>query len=275
MIKDRIKNYIAAKLKIKDKIAEAVPLEMQKHGFVPISESMDDDVFIVGFPKSGNTWLSNLVAGMVLESSSERFGLNLVNEIVSDVHAKKFYKRMGNRVFFRSHSLPQQKYRNVIYIVRDGRDVMVSYYHYLRKLKPNERIDLDGMIRRDLYVSPSNWGMHLNRWLSNPYGARMVIVKYENLLTDTLAELRKLSDFLSYEMEDEKLKEISEMNSIENIRNKVRVHGWEYDKAYSNSDSLSFFRKGVIGNYKNEMSEEQISFFEKRFENELKRMDYL
>jgi Sulfotransferase domain len=108
-------------------IFESVKLE-------PISETRLEDIFIVGYPRSGNTWMQYLIAGAILDLNPRLAPDSLVQSLVPDVHATRFYKRFGTPTFFKTHHLPQSEYRRVLYLVRDGRDVMVSYFHYLAAL---------------------------------------------------------------------------------------------------------------------------------------------
>src|SRR5687768_13824154 len=98
----------------------------------PIKETKAEDVFIVGYPKSGNTWLQNLAGAVVYGVLPEFAPPALMHlELVPDVHQKQFYKRYSTPMFFKSHHLPRPEYRKVVYVLRDGRDVMVSYFQFL------------------------------------------------------------------------------------------------------------------------------------------------
>ena len=89
-------------------------------------EFREQDIFIVGYPKSGNTWLQNLIAAVIYGIDPDYTPDALVQEIVPDVHYKKHYKRFRTPMFFKSHALPRPDYRRVIYLLRDGRAVMAS-----------------------------------------------------------------------------------------------------------------------------------------------------
>jgi hypothetical protein len=57
-----------------------------------------------------------------------------VQDLVPDVYYTKFYKRYFTPTFFKTHDLPKPQHRRVIYLVRDGRDAMVSYFHHIAAL---------------------------------------------------------------------------------------------------------------------------------------------
>src|SRR5438105_2547577 len=96
-------------------VPEAVP-----EGFVPISEFSPDDIFIVGYPKSGNTWFQNLVGGVVYGVDPKLSPIALVQELVPDASSRKYFRRNATPMFFKSHSLPCREYRRVVYLLRDG-----------------------------------------------------------------------------------------------------------------------------------------------------------
>lgn len=96
----------------------------------PINESHPSDVFVAGYPKSGITWIQYLLAGLTCGVDASSAPDTLVQALVPDVGYQKFYMRFATPTFFRTHFLPQSSYRRVIYLVRDGRDVMVSYFSF-------------------------------------------------------------------------------------------------------------------------------------------------
>lgn len=103
---------------------------------VPTSQTREDDIFVVSYPKSGATWLQNLISGLVHRVDPATTPDTVIQELVPDVHYKSEYQRCyGNRSFFKSHSLPDPQYRNVVYLLRDGRDAMVSYCHHMGALE--------------------------------------------------------------------------------------------------------------------------------------------
>ena len=91
-------------------------------GYAPIREARPEDVFIVGYPRTGNTWFQNLVSGVVFGADPELTPDSVIQELVPDVHAKQYYKRFGTPTFFKSHDLPAPEHKRVIYLLRDGRD---------------------------------------------------------------------------------------------------------------------------------------------------------
>src|ERR1051326_7512799 len=83
-------------------------------GLLPIERTQAEDIFIVGYPKSGNTWMQTLIAATVYGLDPACLPYSVVDDLVPDVHARSYYRRYGTPMYFKSHSLPDPKYRRVI-----------------------------------------------------------------------------------------------------------------------------------------------------------------
>ena len=101
-------------------------------GLNPISETAAGDVFIVGYPKSGNTLMQHIIAHLYY-GLNKNSGRSMISLIVPDVYRNSHYFRLNEVCFFKSHDLPNPRYRKVIYIMRDGRQALLSYYHMQKK----------------------------------------------------------------------------------------------------------------------------------------------
>ena len=258
------------KKKIKEKIWEVFDIErivemrlkklLKNENLTPINSFDKKDIFIASYPKSGVTWMQNLITCMLLNTNSKYITPKLVSEIVPDTHAKRFYKRTFFRMFFKTHSLPKSEYKKVIHLVRDGRDTLVSFYYYLQ-LNKDSGPTLSEMVDLEQDIWPQKWYEHTKAWSENPYSCELLTIRYEDLKEKPLETLRKIADFSDLQIEEEKLQEIFDSNKIDKLRAKVVQHGWDYDKNFGN-DSKNFFRKGITGEYKKELNTELLQKFE-------------
>lgn len=226
-------------------------------GLLPISKFSEKDIFIVGYPKSGNTWFQCLVAGVVYGVNASYEPDSLIQALVPDVHAKQYYKRYNTPTFFKSHELPNPEYKRVIYLLRDGRDAMVSYFHYNCALVPNEQIDFMEMVRDGKYLFPCKWHEHVQRWLQNPFAAGLIKVKYEDLKADPLAEMRRLCDFAGLKRDDDFLESAVAQACFDAMRKREIRDGWE--GAWPKDKP--FVRRGKVGSYQDEMPEDVLKCF--------------
>ena len=217
-------------------------------GFHPMGQFCDDDVFVVGYPKSGNTWMQVLTSSLLYGFDPRRLPDSLVQELSPDVHYKKAYKRFRTPTVFKSHGLPCPEYKRVIYIVRDGRDVLCSYVKYLNNLGRN--ITMQEMVHSPSDLWPSSWDDHVRQWKENPFGAEMIFVRYEDLLTQRPLELKRIADFIGVEVDPEDCERIAAATDFTVMKKRVQKFGhdnkhWPKDKA--------FFRRGVARSYQDEM----------------------
>lgn len=92
-----------------------------------------------------------------------------------------------------------ERFRKVIYVVRDGRDVMYSYFKFRHGLGQNLRLTFSNFleVRRHHYPGPK-WHEHVESWLEHAREGRvdMLLVKYEDLLVNSTAALERMAAFI-------------------------------------------------------------------------------
>lgn len=207
--------------------------------------------------------------GMLPETLPE----SLAQDLVPDVHAKRFYKRYGNFMTFKSHALPNKSYRRVIYLVRDGRDAMASYYGMYQNM--GIQANLDAMIRQGKHLFPCKWHAHITAWEANPYGAEMEYIRYEDLLLNPLPELHKICQVLGVNYDKDFLLNVVEGNSFDAMKQRAKVLGTAHKYYDKHAEGHTFFRKGKMGSYKEDIPEHLIRFFEEEASEQLFRYKYL
>jgi hypothetical protein len=210
-----------------------------------------------------------LIAGVTLDLNPRLAPDSLVQSLVPDVHATKFYKRFGTPTFFKTHHLPQPEYRRVIYLVRDGRDAMVSYFHFLAALRGAP--DFLKLVTTGESLFPCRWHEHIEAWLANPHGAEIMIIRYERLKEDILGELKRICQFAGLERDQSMLERIAQNSTFAALSERERKLGWQdawpKDKA--------FVRRGIVGSFRDEMPEAVLKAFTEVSMPALKRLDYL
>ena len=240
-------------------------------GLTPITEMDESDVLIAGYPKSGNTWMQNLVTGIVYRVDPEYASDTLVQTWVPDVQGGAYYRRFVTPMLFKSHELPTPKNRRVVYLLRDGRDVMVSYFHHQEALGGGNCNFLK-MVREVEVLNPCKWHQHVTAWLANPYNAQMLVIRYEDLKSNPLNEMQRFCAFLGIERENSFLQSVVAKSSFDKMRQKEQTMGW------ANSDwpkDKSFVRRGEVNSYKDEMPPEVLDAFLLDAEKTLVDLGYL
>jgi hypothetical protein len=248
-------------------------------GFVSIAQLDAEDIFIVGYPKSGNTWFQNLISGAIYGFDPRFTPPMLVHDLVPDIDylkisSRKYYRRYATPMFFKSHALPCVEFRRVVYLLRDGRDAMVSYHHY-RKAIDGVDYDFLKFVSPETKLHPCGWAEHVNEWTRNPYGAQMIVIRYEDLLRQPVKELERFSEFANIRRSKEHLTAIAEAASFFNLRRKEERLGFGYGRPDQKfPPGRFFFRRGMAGSYKDEMPPEVLERFLESAGETLRRHGY-
>jgi hypothetical protein len=101
----------------------------------------------------------------------------------------------------KSHSAYDCRFRKLVFLVRDPRDVAISYYHYhIRNARVAPDCPIESYVPRFVLGEMDNygsWGENVGSWLGAREGTDdFLFVRYEDLKADTARELRAISDFL-------------------------------------------------------------------------------
>lgn len=249
--------------------------QLKQFGFEKFGDFNDEDVFIVGYPKSGNTLLQHIIAHLV-------FGLNkdcskaLINSCVTEFYNNPWFFRLDKKHFFKSHELPKIEYKKVIYIVRDGRDAVRSFYYMQKNM--GRKLSLEKLYMSGGNTFVGNWSDHVMRWIENPYQANMLIIKYEDLLVDKKREILRILDFLNLQRSEEAIKTTIEATSFENMKKMENSFSWQRSKSFKTwKQDANFVREGKAKGFEEdeEINNEWLKYFEKESQLALKQFNYI
>jgi hypothetical protein len=212
-----------------------------------------DDIFLVSFPKSGNTWLSFIIANLLKKDNENINFHNVINYIPElGIHNQKILNLNRPRII-KSHDTYNSQFSVVIYLVRDPRDVYVSYYHYKRKLLPESQSFSEFLRKNDLY--PCRWHTHVESWMDKSNVA--LFLKYEDILADTFGKVCKVAEvILGNVPSDERIWEAIENSSFNKMKAIEKEYGRPFKSRAQEIKSSTFVRKGTIGDWNNHFTEE-------------------
>jgi hypothetical protein len=228
---------------------------------------LPDDVFLVSFPKSGNTWTRFLVANLVYPSRRASFG-NL-HKLIPDPQAttKRDFDRAPRPRIIKSHECFDPRYPRVIYIVRDPRDVVISQYHYHRKCRRIEdNYPLENFVERFLagQTCPhGSWGENVGSWMmARRNRPEFLLLRYEDLLAETCRELAKVVSFLGIDANSERLLQAIDRSSPDEMRKSEKAESHRSGLTKDSRQDISFVRAAKSGGWKSSLPQPLIEQIE-------------
>jgi hypothetical protein len=185
------------------------------------------DVFLATYPRSGTTWICCVAAELLFQISPK--SLTEIDSIVPDVHAlpEKSAVPAASQYLVKSHfplngAPPFGEYRRVIYMVRDPRDVMLSYHRYSRFLSkyPGDLKEFarDWTAGR---IWPCSWQEHVNSWLaprSRVPPFELTVLRYEDFVADPIGQTAVLAKVLGVDPGRTRIEEIVADTSSDRMR---------------------------------------------------------
>ncbi len=281
---------------------------------------MQKIIWISSYPKSGNTWIMFLIANYFF-NIERKDNFEIVNKniikfppaslikkfttkkelIENPYNISKYWLKAqeqakimkGNVMFLKNHnalvSVNGNEFTNEnfslasIYIIRDPRDVVVSYAHY-----SNLAFDkvIQNLCDKNLYYNLTDyhdfpdieilgsWKFHYISWRDGVPNMPKIIVRYEDLIKDSYSCFYKIINFLSkilnFKLDEEQIKFSVENSKFEKLQNNENKFGY-----IKNNSNTNFFHSGKIQQWKNILNKSQIKTIENTFKEEMELLGYL
>jgi hypothetical protein len=228
-----------------------------------------DDTFIVSYPRSGNTWTRFLIANLLFGNQPVSFAN--IERLIPDAEAlsNRYLKKIPSPRVIKTHQYFDHRYPKVLYITRDPRDVLLSYYHFSRKYRhiaddyPLEQY-IHGVVTGTLHSTAwGTWAENVGTWLAARNGQpTFLMLRYEDLMVDTQSELAKVARFFGVSPSAEKLRQAIENSSADRLRELEKKESGEWVATKDKRSDIPMIGSAVAGKWKSEMPEAAITEIE-------------
>ena len=275
---------------------------------------MHKNIFLASYPKSGNTWLRSIIGNFY--NFDKEFSLNDLKSIPL-LSIKKHFSEFENKVYvnnnelhfdwisqniikcqnllnnkpnhlniFKTHSARHKNFTNetvnagFIYIVRDPRDVVVSFKNFTGN--SFDKIIDELLFQKKLMINTngakellSTWELNVQSWLNYNLVPRLII-KYEDLKLNPKEIILNINEFLNkihrlkINLHEQDINKIIENTNFNNLKKLEDKNG--FDEATKHS---KFFRSGTSNQWKDILSNSQIKLIEKNLKSLMKYFNYI
>jgi aryl sulfotransferase len=251
----------------------------------------EGDAVIGTWAKSGTTWMQQIVSQLVFQGADGLAAMDIapwldmrcmpLDEIMTGLEAQT------HRRFVKTHlpadalrMSPQARY---IYVARDGRDVVWSWYNHLMKMTDGfyDMINnTPGRVGPPLLRPATDIVSFFHEWLDEDGGPmgpywphiqgwwdirerpNVLLVHFGSLKADMESEIRRIADFLDIEIDEAKWPAIVEHCSFDYMKtNGDKLSSMGAD-LFQGGLTKSFINKGTNGRWRDMLSDDDIRKYE-------------
>jgi hypothetical protein len=246
----------------------------------------DDDVFIVSYPRSGNTWARFLIGNLI--SAEDPITFRNIESQIPEIYFNpdRVLRRLPRPRILKSHECFQPRYKRIIYILRDPRDVAVSNYHHnLKAGNIPDDYPMDEFVPRFLnaeFDKPfGSWADHAASWIYlRQHDPGFLLLRYEEMKKDTQEQLARIAGFLNQcsfrpiDARPERLARAIDLSSPERMRSleKQQAHAWVVTRK-TRADK-PFVRSAQAGGWKSTLSRAAVERIESAWGELMVRLGY-
>jgi hypothetical protein len=240
-----------------------------------------DDTFLVSYPRSGNTWTRFLIANLVYPNVEVSF--KNIERLIPDTSSQssRALRRTPRPRIIKTHEYFDHRCRKIIYIVRDPRDVVLSYYDFQRKYRHIE----DGypMVQyvQDFVSGNLNskdwgtWGENVASWFYTRGKTKdFLLLRYEDMMADPVGELARAADFMGLKTNSELIEEAVQKSSADRMREMEKRDSKDWVATKRHRQDIPFVRVAKSGGWKEKLPLECVRRIEKAWGETMEELGY-
>ncbi|XP_052054653.1 sulfotransferase 1 family member D1 [Apodemus sylvaticus] len=246
-------------------------------------EARPDDLLISTYPKSGTTWISEILDLIYNNGDAEKckrdaiyIRVPFMELIIPGItNGVEMLKNMQSPRLVKTHLpvqlLPSSFWKNdckMIYVARNAKDVAVSYYyfHQMAKMHP-EPGTWEEFLEKFMagQVSFGPWYDHVKGWWEKRKEYRILYLFYEDMKEDPKCEIEKLLKFLEKDIPEETVNKILYHSSFNVMKQNPSANYTTMMKEEMDHSVSPFMRKGISGDWKNQFTVAQYEKFEEDY----------
>lgn len=171
--------------------------------------------------------------------------------------------------------IPAAWTERAVYLVRDPRDVAVSFANHARRSLDDTIEMMDDPTAGSCHTTePSlahflgTWSTHVNSWMTtDQFPARCF--RYEDFKEKPEDQFSNLLEFLEWEVIPDRVERAVEFSKFSNLRSQEQKTGF---KELTNGST--FFKKGEVGTWKETLTEDQVKRIEKAHGEVMRALGY-
>lgn len=220
-----------------------------------------DDIILAGFPKTGSTWIRYfLYLVLTQRKDGMEHSIDAMNAAMPEFANASFFlewpfEECSRLVKTHQKCLPFFKTKQSVLVVRDPRDIVVSYFHYLTGLKHSGFGGSVSDVLKDPQMGVEAFLKHYASW--KPHVS--LVLKYEDLKAYPSVGFGHLLECLGLSRSSIELAEAIEQSNLKNMRNaqesSVKLKG-EFKVGHQ------FVRSGKLDQWKEVFTSEDVRYYE-------------
>lgn len=245
-----------------------------------------DDVFLVSYPRSGNTWTRFLLGNLLYPDAPVTFS-NIESRIPEIYFNRdRVLRALPRPRMLKSHECFQPHYPHVIYVVRDPRDVAISFYHHNVKARniPDD-YPMNSFVPRFIAGEFDRkfgcWRDNVLSWISlRGESPHFMMLRYEELKRDTAGALLQVVAFLErcpfrkIDSSSEALQRAIELSSPERMRALEKEEAANWVLTRNTRSDKPFVRTAKAGGWKSQLTPEAVEAIESAWANLMQNLGY-
>lgn len=240
-----------------------------------------EDTFIVSYFRSGSTWSRFLFGNLIHEHEAVTF-TNMERLVPFIYNQPDRILRRLPRVL-KSHECFDPRYPRVIYIVRDPRDVAVSFYFYNIKVRViPDGYSMEKFVARwmsakvvDYADRVGSWQDHVLSWIRLRQGKPgFVLVRYEDLLRDPEKILVELAPFVGIVPTPERIERAVRLSSVSHMQSLEEKQAQEWITTKGTRQDIPFVRSAKAGEWRKRLPPGAIKMLEDAWGATIKELGY-